>query len=291
MIRNRFAVPALAIALAAFSPGTIPSASAQSLPLNPAALRAPPAPSTTGTNAGPNRGQLLAACPIGLGPNVLEGPLPALARRIAGTGPIRVVTIGSSSTAGAGATSMRFNYPSQLAVELLHRLPGRDIEVINTGIGGQEVGQMVERLGRDVLRHQPDLVIWQFGSNAAIRQKSMAGIEDLARDGVRQIRAHGADLILMDLQRVPMIETAPLRAEMLELIRSLARSTGSALFKRYDLMKAWHEALGTDYPRMFDPDKLHMNNFSYLCMAADMAAAIQATATTAPASPPRTPAR
>ncbi len=263
-------------------------AHAQRQPLDAAGLqRAPSSAGPAARAAGNATAPLLSACPIGLGPHVLEGPLPALARRLAVGGPIRIVTIGSSSTEGAGASSMRFNYPSQLAVELLHRFPGREFEVINTGIGGEEIGQMIARFDRDVLPHRPDLVIWQFGSNAVIRQKTLDGIEDAARAGVARIRASGADLILMDLQRVPMIERAPLKAAMLELIRSVARSTGTAVFKRYDLMNAWHEALGDAYPRMFAADRLHMNDFSYLCMAADLAAAIQSTATTDTPSPPR----
>lgn len=283
-----FCLSSLLSAFLLFAPGLAGPASAQQIPLDAGALTRPlPKAGPAARARGDARAPLLAACPIGLGPNVLEGPLPALARRIARGGVIRIVTIGSSSTEGAGATSMRFNYPSQLAVELLHRLPGREIEVINTGVGGQVIGQMIERFERDVLAHRPDLVIWQFGSNAAIRRKSLDGVEDRVRNGVARIRATGADLILMDLQRVPMIEEAPLKAQMLDLIRSVARSTGTAVFRRYDLMKAWDAALGADYPKMFAPDRLHMNDFSYLCMAADMAAAIQTTATTDAPSPPR----
>ncbi|MGE0315134.1 MAG: SGNH/GDSL hydrolase family protein [Lautropia sp.] len=258
------------------------------MPLDPRGLDA--APRMAGPAArdrGEKAAPLLGACPVGLGPTVLEGPLPALARRIATGGPIRIVTIGSSSTEGAGSSETRFSYPSQLAVELLHRLPGRSIEVINTGVGGEEIGNMLARFDRDVLAHRPDVVIWQFGSNAALRRQSIDGIETMARAGVARIRASGADLILMDLQRVPMIERSPLKDQMLELIRSVARSTGTAVFRRYDLMNAWRDALGDAYPRMFAADRLHMNDFSYLCMAADLAAAIQVTATTDPPSPPR----
>src|SRR5689334_14173361 len=48
----------------------------------------------------------------------LINPLKRLAQRIAAGQPIKIVAIGSSSTAGAGASSAAMTYPSRLAVEL-----------------------------------------------------------------------------------------------------------------------------------------------------------------------------
>lgn len=247
-----------------------------------------PAPPRTAGPAARESGAdvpLLGTCPIGLGPRVLDGELPALRRRIEAGGPLRIVTLGSSSTAGSGASSMRYFYPSQLAVELLHRFPGVTIEVINSGIGGEEIDQMAARIERDVLFHRPDLVIWQFGSNAVIRRYPLGPIEPLARDGVARILASGAELILMDLQHVPRIEAAPDRQAMLDLIHAVAGTTDAVLFRRYDLMRSWHETLGEDYRRMFAADALHMNDTSYFCMAAALAAAIHEGATGARSLP------
>jgi len=53
----------------------------------------------------------------------LTNPLPHLAQKIAAGDPITIVAIGSSSTAGAGASSPDASYPSQLSLELRKQFP------------------------------------------------------------------------------------------------------------------------------------------------------------------------
>lgn len=48
----------------------------------------------------------------------LANPLTRFAQKLATRGPITIIAIGSSSTAGAGASSPATNYPSRLAEEL-----------------------------------------------------------------------------------------------------------------------------------------------------------------------------
>src|SRR5262249_24386538 len=50
--------------------------------------------------------------------------LPRLAFRLSGGLPIKIVAIGSSSTAGTGATSPANTYPSRLEAELSRHFPG-----------------------------------------------------------------------------------------------------------------------------------------------------------------------
>ena len=54
----------------------------------------------------------------------LANPLSHLAQKLAAGAPITIVAIGSSSTAGTGASSLAANYPSRLEVELKERFAG-----------------------------------------------------------------------------------------------------------------------------------------------------------------------
>ena len=56
-----------------------------------------------------------------------------MARRLASGEPITIVAIGSSSTAGAGASSPAATYPSRLEADLKTRFPGRTINVLTQG--------------------------------------------------------------------------------------------------------------------------------------------------------------
>ena len=61
----------------------------------------------------------------------LELPLNRVAFRVSGGLPVKVVAIGSSSTAGAGASSPSASYPSRLEGELGRQFPGHQVTVVN----------------------------------------------------------------------------------------------------------------------------------------------------------------
>src|ERR1035441_1672066 len=69
----------------------------------------------------------------------LANPLSHVAQKLAGGAPITIVAIGSSSAAGAGASSPAANYPSRLAVELKRLFPTHSITVLNSGVGGEGI--------------------------------------------------------------------------------------------------------------------------------------------------------
>src|SRR4029450_3816461 len=82
-----------------------------------------------------------------LGPRV-PGVRPACAsaRRLASRKLIMIVALGSSSTAGAGASSAETTYPSRLMVELAQRFQTQPIMVLNRGISGERAVGMLARL-------------------------------------------------------------------------------------------------------------------------------------------------
>src|SRR6185437_8981854 len=117
-----------------------------------------------------------------------------LAKKLFAAAPIVVVAIGSSSTAGAGASSPAANYPSRLAIELRQRFPGRAITVINRGVNGEEVADMLKRFDEAVVAAKPDLVLWQLGTNSVIRGHMAVDHVSAIRRGIEMIRAIGADV-------------------------------------------------------------------------------------------------
>ena len=84
--------------------------------------------------------------------------------------PVTIVALGSSSTFGIGASS-RPHYPSRLAAELKPHVSRRSITVLNRGVNGEEVADC-SPLGRDGHFGNPDLVLWQLGTNSLIRGTS-----------------------------------------------------------------------------------------------------------------------
>ena len=104
------------------------------------------------------------------------GSLPHVASKLASGEPVVIVAFGSSSTVGYGTTSPEFTYPNRLAVQLHRQYPSADITVVNRGQGGEDAPEMMKRLQVSVLDMKPDLVIWQVGTNAVLRNLDPAEI-------------------------------------------------------------------------------------------------------------------
>jgi lysophospholipase L1-like esterase len=121
----------------------------------------------------------------------LDRPLIAMARRLASGEPLTIVAIGSSSTAGAGASSPAANYPNRLAAELRERFPGHDITVLNRGVNGEETDQMMARFDADVFAAHPQLVLWQVGTNSVLRDHPLKPHEVQLHEGIDELKAAG----------------------------------------------------------------------------------------------------
>ena len=198
-------------------------------------------------------------------------PLPHTTARLLAGGPLTVVALGSSSTAGAGASRPDRTYPSRLAVELRARFPGTEIHVVNRGIGGELAAQMVARIGRDVLAEKPDLVIWQLGTNSVLHDRDPEAEAGVARRGIAMLKAAGADVMLMDLQYAPAVIAHGGYHEMLRVLASVARSEDVPLFHRFQIMRHWAEEGRMTLPVMLARDRLHMSDASYDCLAQQLA--------------------
>lgn len=186
--------------------------------------------------------------------------------------PIKIVTIGSSSTAGAGASSDANTYPARLEAELKARLPGTTVTVLNKGVNGEEANQMIARFEADVIDEKPDLVIWQVGTNSVLRDHLTPG--SVIRDGVERLKATGADVVLMNPQFAPKVIVKPDVERMIDIITATARDEGVEVFDRWTLMRQWHETQSLPFDQFVSADGLHLNDWSYGCIAKVIATAI-----------------
>jgi acyl-CoA thioesterase I len=204
----------------------------------------------------------------------LSNPLTRVAQKLASAAPITIVAIGSSSTAGAGASSPAANYPSRLAVELKQHFPGHPITVLNRGVGGEEIGDMIKRFDSAVVAAKPDLVLWQLGTNSVLRNHPVTDHGASIRSGLAKIRATGADVVLIDPQFAPKVNVKKDAKAMVELIGLTAKQEGVDLFHRYEVMKHWNEVDHLEFPTFVSADGLHMNDWSYACLAKGLGVAI-----------------
>ncbi|HEX7791412.1 MAG TPA: SGNH/GDSL hydrolase family protein, partial [Afipia sp.] len=136
-----------------------------------------------------------------------SGSLPRVARRIAAGDPVTIVAFGSSTTVGYGTSSPAYTYPNRLADQLRRKFPTADISIINRGMGGQDAPEMMKRFDAAVLDANPDLVIWQLGTNTVVKGSAsdVAATAALVEDGIARLQARGIDVVLIDPQYVPAV--------------------------------------------------------------------------------------
>lgn len=219
------------------------------------------------------------SCSVDAAKARFDRPLPRVARSLVSGKPLKIVALGSSSTFGAGASTSALSYPSRLAEELRRRLPGHEIIVLNRGVNGDEAGDMLARMQKDVLAERPDLVLWQVGTNSLLRDKAVLPHATLLYEGLRRLKAIGADVVLIDPQYAPKVLAKPDHEGMVSLIATAAKAEHVCVFNRFELMRRWHEVDHLPFETFVSADGLHMNDWSYGCVAKWLGTAIAEAAT------------
>lgn len=207
-----------------------------------------------------------------------------LSGRLAGTGAIKIVAIGSSTTAGEGDI---VPYPQRLERALRASFPGRNFDVLNRGVGGEEAPDELRRIQGDVLGEKPSVVVWQVGTNAVWKNQDLDATAGAIQRGLATFANELMDVVIMDLQYVPAVLTPTMEERahrMVALIETAASRAGFPVnvFHRFALMKQWHEAERISFDRMVDPtdpDRLHHSDWSARRMAEVLANTIAIAAT------------
>jgi hypothetical protein len=212
-------------------------------------------------------------------------PLPHFTKALLGQEPVRIVAIGSSSTAGRGDI---VPYPHRLELYLRaeyerERFPNLKIDVLNRGKGGEEAVEELLRFDADIFAEEPSLVIWQVGTNAVFHNYDLKKVATKIAEGLDRLRGQLMDVVLIDPQYVPAMlfdNKAEASESMVSLISAAAKKAGVNVFRRWALMRHWHVHDCIGFDRMFDPtdqDMLHQSDWSTRRFAQALCSAITKT--------------
>ncbi|MBQ0819173.1 SGNH/GDSL hydrolase family protein [Microvirga sp. HBU67558] len=206
-----------------------------------------------------------------------------LAARLRHHDPVRILAIGSSSTQGIGASSPAFSYPAQLEADL-GRTWDHSVHVENAGKAGETISETVGRLEAALGSTEPDLVIWQVGTNDAVNGGDEVQFSALLKRGIDAARALGVDVLLVDQQYYPAITDLVRYERFVNLVGTTASAEQVPVFSRYKLMKTWSEQAPEVLVSMLSGDGFHLGDRGYDCMAQLIADSLQALAAPASAS-------
>lgn len=195
----------------------------------------------------------------------LKYPLPRFAAALLGKDPVRIVAMGSSSTAGREDV---VPYPAWLEMYLRRKYNNPRIDVINRGHGGEEANEELLRFDADIFAETPSLMIWQVGTNAVFHDYNLDGVAAKIAEGLVRLLQYPIDVVMMDPQYVTAMlldNKADASDRVVSIIANAAEKAKVSVFRRWALMRHWHVQNGISFERMLDPtdpDRLHQSNWS-----------------------------
>jgi lysophospholipase L1-like esterase len=202
--------------------------------------------------------------------NVGATPLPNSALALQKRQQVKILAIGASSATALGLG--RDGNPPLLEQILERNIKGLDVEIINRGFSGELADAAGERLKIEVALNQPDLLLWQVGTNDAFAQVPVDSFERSVGDTVRWLKEHNVDVILIGLHYMKQLA----KDEHYQAIRaSLQRITVAEnvmRITRYEAMEVLARSM-RDSGRP-EPSDFGLTEAGYNCMAQYVARAI-----------------
>jgi acyl-CoA thioesterase-1 len=204
--------------------------------------------------------------------DLFRRPLRALRRAVREGRPVKVLAIGSSSTVGVGASSPSATYVAKLERTLEGTFKGLDFDVIGRGRSGEEAQGAADRMKREVEEVRPDLVVWQVGTNDALRQISIDRFKQCLRTTLAWLREQRIDVLLVDPQYGDALTKDEHYERVVAAIADVAREARVLLVDRFEAMRELHRQRGDRF--YLAADDLHLNDTGHRCMAEQLARSI-----------------
>ncbi len=126
----------------------------------------------------------------------------------------------------------------------------------------------------------PQLVLWQVGTNSVLRDRPLDPHSIELHKGIEELKAvTDADVVLIDPQYAPKVLAKSETPGMVEQIALAAKEQNVDLFRRFEVMRDWHEVQHLRLWRFRIAGQLHMNDWGYACWAKLIGEAIADAAT------------
>lgn len=209
-------------------------------------------------------------CQVGSTATASDSPLPNVAAALAKNQKIKILAIGASASAGRGA--LHGGYTGEARQILRQAIKGLDVVMINRGVSGELASQAAIRIKNEVALVEPDLVLWQVGTNDALAYVPVDEIRATVIDTLTWLREHKIDTVLVGLQYVDRMEQDEHYREVREMLRKVAADENVLIVRRYEAQRLLAQA-AVSGGGLF-PDEFQRTEAGYTCLAQYMARAI-----------------
>jgi acyl-CoA thioesterase-1 len=151
-------------------------------------------------------------------------------------------------------------------------LKGIDFDVVGRGMSGEDAQGAADCMRKEVEDAKPDLVVWQVGTNDALRHVELDKFKNCLKTTLAWLARMGVDVVLINPQYGESLVKDAYYEEVVGAIADVARHADVLLVDRFDAMRELQRERGDRF--YLTSDSLHMNDVGYRCMAEQLARAI-----------------
>jgi lysophospholipase L1-like esterase len=176
---------------------------------------------------------------------------------------IKILAIGASATAALGFG--RDGRPPLLERILERTIKGLDVEIVNRGFSGELAEAAAQRLKIEVALNEPDIVLWQVGTNDALAHVPVETFTASVGDTVRWLKEHNVDVILVGLHYRKQAAKDPHYQAIRQALRRISTEQNVLRIGRYEAMELLaRTTAGNGRPEQED---FGLTEAGYNCMA------------------------
>ena len=210
------------------------------------------------------------ACQPGAGADADQSPLPNVAAALAQRKALRILSFGAApgrvGQHGGGYTAL-------IESMLQNALKGIDVTMINRGVSGELSANAAFRMKTQVALEEPDLVLWQVGTNDALAYVPVEEFASIIKDQVDWLKAHKVDVVLVGLQFAPQMLRDAHYIDVRETLRRVAAQENVIVIRFYEAMQIINQAQSAQGPEPV-VEEFERNEAGYSCLAQYVARAI-----------------
>jgi lysophospholipase L1-like esterase len=219
---------------------------------------------------GPPDSPVTKACQPGSAALSEEFSLPNVATALAKRKTLRILAFG----AAPGRINARGGGYTALIEAMLERaLKGTDVIVINRGVSGELAADAASRMKTQVALEDPDLVLWQVGTNDALASVPADEFAATVKDQVDWLKAHKVDVVLVGLQFAREMVRDPHYIEVRETLRRVAAQENVLVVRFFEAMQILSRVEAQGGPTL-EADEVEQSDAGYNCLAQYVARAI-----------------
>ena len=176
------------------------------------------------------------------------------------------------------AVSTEGAFPRKMATALQEAVPGLTVEVVLRGGRGLSAPEMLNLINAELKTSSFQLVLWQTGTVEAVRNTPPGEFAQTLSEGAEAVEAAGANLVLIDPQYSRFLQTNSNLDPYIQALQQAAAMPGVALFRRFDLMRAWASDGQIDLERTSRANRRMMVETLHSCLGAHLARMVLAGA-------------